>query len=61
MSGYEQTSAQYNPEWDARMAKLLARGLTPRAANVVLAAAMFGIGCTEGTVRAQVEAQKENQ
>jgi len=47
------------PAYDYRLALLLERGLTPRAASIVLNAAMYGIGCTEGKVRAEIEAQKK--
>ncbi len=33
--------------------------MTPQAAAVVVDAAMFGIGCVEGTVRARIQADKE--
>lgn len=38
---------------------ILDRGMTPRAAKIVVDAAMYGIGCTEGTVRADIEANKK--
>jgi hypothetical protein len=41
--------------WE-RIVRLVERGLTLRAAHIVVDAAMFGIGCVEGTVR--VEQQK---
>ena len=47
------------PDYDRRLEKLLERGLSPREASIVLNAAMFGIGCIEGEVRARIEAQKK--
>lgn len=38
-------------EWFSRVAHQLSKGLSPRAAEIVVDAAMFGIGCTEGRVR----------
>jgi len=35
------------------------RGITLRAARIVVDAAMYGLHCTEGTIRAQVEANKK--
>ena len=35
------------------------RHMTVRAARIVVDAAMFGLGCIEGDVRAQIEAQKK--
>ena len=35
------------------------RGMSPRAATIVIDAAMYGIGCIEGEVRAAIEAQKK--
>ena len=37
------------------------RGMTPRAATIVVDAAMYGIGCTEGEVRARVEKEKHDR
>jgi hypothetical protein len=37
------------------------RQMTVRAAVTVVDAAMFGIGCTEGTVRKQIEAKKQKK
>lgn len=47
-------------EYDTRILKLMMwpRLLTEHAATIIVEGAMFGIGCTEGTVRAQIEAQK---
>lgn len=56
---YEPSSTNYNPEWEKRMQRLLDRGLTPEAASVVLNAAMYGIGCIEGEVRARIEAERK--
>lgn len=47
------------PEYDRRLLRLIDRGLTLRAASIVLNAAMFGIGCTEGKVREQIERKKK--
>jgi hypothetical protein len=50
-----------NRERDFRILDLMrSRGMTQRAATIVVDAAMFGIGCTEGDVRAQVEKEKTN-
>jgi len=35
--------------------------MTPEAAAVVVDAAMFGIGCMEGTVRRQIELDKNQK
>jgi hypothetical protein len=35
------------------------RGMTLRAAKIVVDAAMYGKGCIEGEVRAAIEAQKK--
>jgi hypothetical protein len=37
------------------------RMMTPEAAAVVVDAAMFGIGCLEGTVRARIELEKKER
>ena len=47
------------PDYDRRLEKLLERGLSPRAASIVLNAAMYGIGCTEGKVRDETERKKK--
>lgn len=36
------------------------RRMVIRAAKIVVKAAMYGIGCTEGEVRAKIEQQKES-
>ena len=36
------------------------RSMTLRAAHIVVDAAMYGIGCTEGTVRKQIEEEQHN-
>lgn len=48
-------------ERTARITRLVEkpRCMTPEAAAVVVDAAMFGIGCTEGTVRAKIQKQME--
>ena len=46
------------PDYDRRFLLLIDRGLTPRAASIVLNAAMFGIGCIEGEVRKRIEKEK---
>jgi hypothetical protein len=44
-----------------RIVKLMAtRNMTQHAATIVVDAAMFGIGCLEGEVRAKVEAAKHD-
>jgi hypothetical protein len=48
-------------EWLARFQRLLYRGLTVRAAETVIDAAMFGHGCTEGTVRQEIEDMKHKE
>ncbi len=35
-------------------------GMAFRAARTVVDAAMYGIGCTEGTVREKIEREKQN-
>jgi hypothetical protein len=42
-------------EYVARLTALLNRGLTRRAAETVVDAAMFGLGCTEGTRREEIQ------
>ena len=37
------------------------RGMTPRAATITVDAAMYGIGCVEGEVRARIEKEKHDQ
>ena len=37
------------------------RGMSPRAATIVVDAAMYGIGCTEGEVREKIEREKEKR
>lgn len=56
---YTPSSTQYKPDWDKRMAALLAKGMTVRAASVVLFAAIHGIGCVEGEVRLKEEARQK--
>ena len=34
------------------------RGMTPRAATIVVDAAMYGIGCVEGMIREKIEREK---
>ncbi len=48
----------WSDEWHERMNKLMQRGLSLRAARTVVNAAMYGIGCIEGEVRARIEAEK---
>lgn len=46
----------------ARIDRLVTqRGMTATAAAIVVDAAMFGIGCLEGEVRARIEAQKHKE
>jgi hypothetical protein len=40
------------------MRLIVNRGMSLRAASVVVDAAMYEIGCTEGTVRAKIELEK---
>ena len=48
------------PEYEARILRLVfQRHMTKRASTIVVDAAMYGIGCTEGKVRARIEAQKK--
>ena len=48
------------PEYRERVANLIAfRGMSDRAARIVVDAAMYGIGCIEGEVRARIETQKK--
>jgi hypothetical protein len=48
-----------NWERDQRILHLMfLRGMTQRAATIVVDAAMFGIGCTEGDVRTRIEKEK---
>jgi len=37
---------------------ILGRGMSVHAAETVVDAAMFGIGCIEGTIRKQIEERK---
>jgi hypothetical protein len=47
-------------EYNRRIKELIAyRGMTHRAAKIVVEAAMYGIGCTEGKVRAAIEYKKQ--
>ena len=39
----------------------MGRGMTPRAATITVDAAMYGIGCVEGEVRARIEKEKHDQ
>ena len=49
-------------EWVARVAHLVYdRMMTYRAATTVVDAAMYGIGCTEGTVRKQIEEEQRGK
>lgn len=46
-------------QYERRITELIVnRGMTRRAATIVIDAAMYGIGCMEGRVREQIEAQK---
>lgn len=58
------TSDEKRSEWARRVGQLIVvRGMSGRAARIVVDAAMFGIGCLEGTVRKQIEEEsrgKEN-
>ena len=48
------------PEYRERVANLIAfRGMSDRAARIVVDAAIFGIGCTEGKVRDEIERKKK--
>jgi hypothetical protein len=42
-------------EYVSRLTALLDRGLSRRAAETVIDAAMFGLGCTEGVVREAIQ------
>ena len=46
-------------EYRSRICALMARGMTQRAATVVIDACMYGEGCLEGRVREQIEKEKE--
>ena len=49
-------------EWVARVDRLVVeRGMTYRAACVVVDAAMFGKGCLEGTVRKRIEEEQSGK
>ena len=48
-------------ERERRITRLTERGMTAKAAAIVVDAAMFGIGCLEGEVRARIEAQKQKE
>ena len=37
------------------------RGLSARAATITVDAAMYGIGCVEGEIRARIEKEKHDQ
>lgn len=45
-------------EWVRRYQALLFKGMSVRGAETVVDAAMFGVGCTEGEVRAKIEKAK---
>ena len=46
-------------EYRSRICALMARGMTQRAATVVIDACMYSEGCPEGRVREQIEKEKE--
>ena len=46
-------------EYVARLTALIERGMTRRAAETVVDAAMFGLGCTEGTMRVKIQAAND--
>jgi len=47
-------------EFHLRVERLMEeRGMTERAATVVVKAAMYGDGCVESTVRARIERENE--
>ena len=48
-------------EYSQRIMRLVdpPRSMSLHAATIVVEAAMFGIGCIEGEVRARIEAQKK--
>ena len=48
------------PEYRKRVANLIAfRGMSDRAARIVVDAAMYGKGCVEGKVREDIERKKK--
>jgi hypothetical protein len=54
--------AEKRAEWWHRLEHLRVRkGMTPRAARIVLDAAMYGIGCTEGKIREEIERKKQEK
>jgi hypothetical protein len=48
-------------EWSKRVLALTnpPRKMSPKAAMIVVDAAMFGIGCIEGTVRVRIQKEME--
>lgn len=62
LTGGPEHELQRNPDIMAQRAKRITRLIeerlmTPEAAATVVDAAMFGIGCTEGKVRAAIQAR----
>jgi len=48
-------------EYLERVQRLAVRGMSQRAAQIVVDAAMFGYGCLEGEVRARQEGKRERE
>ena len=56
------TSDEKRSEWCTRVMHLiLVRKMSERAARTVVDASMFGIGCTEGTVRKLIEEKQREE
>jgi hypothetical protein len=56
---FEECDLREKVERAHRITRLIEeRGMTPAAAATVVDAAMFGIGCLEGTIRARIEREK---
>ena len=62
MDFFDQRNREIEMERAERIIRLqTGRGMTPRAARIVVDAAMYGIGCTEGKMREKIEREKHDQ
>jgi hypothetical protein len=48
-------------EYIVRVDKLKARGMSDRAARITVDAAMYGLGCVEGTMRVKIQKELEEE
>ena len=56
-----ETERESDERTDRVAALQVNRGMTARAATITVDAAMYGIGCVEGEVRARIEREKHDQ